>query len=45
MSKIKALQDYVDKVKNSLSTSTGPKKEFWERELRKTNAKIQELSK
>lgn len=43
--KIKRLQIYVDKMKYAIQISQGSKREFFERELRKTNAKIQELTK
>ncbi len=45
MSKVKELQLYLNKVKNSAEVAKGPKREFFEREVRKTLAKIQELSK
>ena len=45
MDKVKRLTTYLDKVQANLKDSSGALKEFWEREFRKTNAKIQALSK
>lgn len=42
---VRRLQIYLDKVNNSLNTATGALKEFWQREAKKTSAKIQGLAK
>ncbi len=43
MKDIKRLNKYVELVQTNIQGSTGPLKEFWERELRKTNAKIAKI--
>ncbi len=40
MNKIKRLTTYLEVVRNNVQSSTGELKEFWLREIRKTEVKI-----
>ncbi len=43
--KITALKKYLEAVRRSVLTNTGASKEFWQREDKKTSAKIESLIK
>lgn len=45
MDKIKKSYKYLDQVKQKIKDNNGPKKEFWERELKKTQTTIERLTK
>lgn len=42
--KIGKLQRYLENVKNLASSATGAKKEFFEREIKKTESKLSSLA-
>lgn len=44
MNTIKRLNKYLELVEQALKSSTGPLNEFWQREKKKTSAKIARLS-
>jgi hypothetical protein len=43
MNKIIRLQTYLELVQQNIKASTGPLKEFWQRESAKTSRKIESL--
>jgi hypothetical protein len=45
MKDIKRLQKYLSDCQQKEKDTNGVKKEFWQREIRKTSLKIQELTK
>jgi len=45
MNHIKRLQKYLELVTNNIQSTTGPLQEFWQREAKKTSAKIASLQK
>ena len=43
--KIAKIRVYLEKVRNNLKMSEGPKQDFWTRELRKAEADLDRLTK
>lgn len=45
MNKIKALKKYLETVRHNVQSTVGPIQEFWAREVKRTSAKIESLTK